>query len=340
VRDPVAGLIAGIPIRWVAADVARALSAGLVLALLASGCDTTEPEGSKSRQDAIPEDAVKVTPETDEFLPVLHVAGWADPVPLAGPVNTAGGEDSPFVSPDGQTFLFFFTPDVEVPAGEQVSDGVSGIWVSTLAGGSWSEPTRVVLSSVPSLEGAPTLAGDDLWFASARGGNYGEIDVWIAERTGSAEWGNWHNAGSRLNQDLDIGEWHLASGGDTLYFGWADAAGYGDLDIWAVARNGGDWGTPWNLGPAVNSAGHESRPFLTTDGSELWFTGTSHLGYHGPAVFRSLRTGEGWGEPQEIISNYAAEPCLDDQGNIYFIHHFMTAEEEMIEADVYFCRKL
>jgi hypothetical protein len=255
-------------------------------------------------------------------------------------VNTAGAEDSPFVSMDGHTFLFFFTPDVDVPAGEQASDGVSGIWTSTLIGGRCTEPTRVVLSTVPSLDGAPTLAGEDLWFASARGGNYGEIDVWIAERTGDAEWGNWQNAGSRLNRDLDIGEWHLAYGGDTLYFGWVNTAGYGDLDIWAVARSGEDWGTPWNLGPTVNTAGHESRPFVTIDGSELWFTGTSGLGYHGPAVFRSTRTAEGWGEPEEMISNYAAEPCLDAHGNIYFIHHFMTAEEEMIEADVYFCRKL
>jgi hypothetical protein len=325
----------------VMARVATPWLAGVaVLALIASGCDTTEPEGRRSRLDAIPEGAVKVTPEADNFLPVLQVAGWADPEPVGGPINTAGGEDSPFVSPDGGLLLFFFTPDVNVPASGQVSDGVTGIWVSSQAGGTWSESEFVDLSDVPSLEGCPTLAGEDLWFASARGGNYGEIDVWIAERTSPARWGNWRNAGSRLNSNLDIGEWHLTSDGDTLYFGWGDPAGYGDLDIWAVARNGDTWGTPWNLGPAVNTVGHESRPFVTTDRSELWFTGTSHLGYHGPAVFRSLRTAEGgWGTPEEILSNYAAEPCLDDDGNIYFIHHFMTADEHMIEADVYHCRK-
>ena len=317
------------------------LAAAFVLILLAAGCNTTEPKAPKSRLEAIPKDAVKVTPETDHFLAVLQAEGWSDPEPLAGPINTAGGEDSPFISRDGQMLLFFFTPDVNVPASQQVSDGVSGIWVSTLAGGAWSEPERVVLSAVPSLEGAPTLAGEDLWFASVRGGNYGEVDVWIAERTGPAKWGNWRNAGSRLNRDLDIGEWHLTSDGDTLYFGWDDHSGYGDLDIWAVARDGDTWGTPWNLGPTVNTIGHESRPFVTADRSELWFTGTSHLGYHGPAVFRSKRTAEGgWGEPEEIISNYAAEPCLDDEGNIYFIHHFMTPDEHMIEADVYLCRKL
>jgi hypothetical protein len=31
-------------------------------------------------------------------------------------VNTAGGEDSPFVTPDGNTLYYVFTPDVNIPA--------------------------------------------------------------------------------------------------------------------------------------------------------------------------------------------------------------------------------
>ena len=49
---------------------------------------------------------------------------------MEGPVNTAGAEDSPFVTPDGQTLYFFFTPDVRVPAEQQLLDGVTGIWVT------------------------------------------------------------------------------------------------------------------------------------------------------------------------------------------------------------------
>jgi len=50
-------------------------------------------------------------------------------------------------------------------------------------------------------------------------------------------------------------------------------------------------------------------------------------------------SGGSWGEAEEIISNYAAEPCVDYQGNIYFVHHFMTPGEHRIEADIYVCRK-
>jgi len=41
------------------------------------------------------------------------------------PVNTSGGEDSPFLLPDSQTLYFFFTPDVSIPTEKQLFDGVT-----------------------------------------------------------------------------------------------------------------------------------------------------------------------------------------------------------------------
>jgi hypothetical protein len=41
-----------------------------------------------------------VTPADDPWPPVV-APGWSKPLPLSAPVNTAGGEDSPFVTPEG-----------------------------------------------------------------------------------------------------------------------------------------------------------------------------------------------------------------------------------------------
>lgn len=95
------------------------------------------------------------------------------------------------------------------------------------------------------------------------------------------------------------------------------------------------WSVPENLGPTVNSAGNEDQPYLSPDGRELWFTGTSRLGYPGPAVFRSVRAADGWSAPVEIVSQFAGEPTLDAQGNLYFVHHFFDTDGNMIEADIY-----
>ncbi len=93
-------------------------AAAVAVALCLGGCDNAAGPGERpSREDAIPDDAVKVTPETDVFPPVVHDPAWSDPVPVAGPVNTAGAEDSPFIAPDGGMFLFWFTPDVTIPGG-------------------------------------------------------------------------------------------------------------------------------------------------------------------------------------------------------------------------------
>jgi len=81
---------------------------------------------------------------------------------------------------------------------------------------------------------------------------------------------------------------------------------------------------------------NEDQPFVTPDGKELWFTGQSRLGYAGPAVFCCVMKADGnWSDPEEIVSNFAGEPALDAQGNLYFVHHYFTADGKMIEADIY-----
>ncbi|MBN2354799.1 PD40 domain-containing protein [candidate division KSB1 bacterium] len=300
--------------------------------------DATEPEQpeqSRTRREAIPADAVKIAPENDNYPPVLHHNDWQTPVPMPGLINTAGAEDSPFISPDGNAFFFFFTPDVDVPPNEQLLDGVTGIWWCHKSGGTWEEPQRIILNDDLSLDGAPFVLVDTLWFASVRVGNYGEIDVYTA-RWQNGKWTDWRNAGQQLNQQYSIGEFHLSADGRTLYFHWTGHGGYGDMDIWKTERADSGWSEPVNLGPNVNDEYWQGWPFVSQDGSELWFCGQSNLGHPGPSVYRSLKQADGtWGPADEIVSTFAGEPTLDDRGNLYFVHHFFSDQGQMIEADIY-----
>lgn len=307
----------------------------VVLMVALSGCSQSQPVQIKTRAEAIPATAVKMTPEADVYPPVLHSDGWQNPVPLGSPIDTAGGEDSPFITPDGNSFYFFFTPDVSVPAEKQLLDGVTGLWWSKKVNGNWTEPERVTLNNDLSLDGCECVQGDTMWFCSVRTGNLGEIDVYTAKLK-NGKWADWRNAGEQLNEQYDIGEFHLSADGNTLYFHWTGHGGYGGYDLWKSEKTATGWGEPVNLGPEVNTAADEGWPFLTSDGKELWFCGQSRLGYTGPAVFRSLKMDDGsWSEPEEIISNFAGEPTLDDEGNIYFVHHFFSQDGEMLEADIY-----
>ncbi|OIO23737.1 hypothetical protein AUJ65_02850 [Candidatus Micrarchaeota archaeon CG1_02_51_15] len=126
--------------------VLNKLLAIALIALLSTGCmQTTQDVPLKTRAQAIPENAQKMLPPTDGRPPVMHSNEWNQPLPIGAPINTAGAEDSPFITQDGNTLYFFFTPDVHVPVEKQAFDGVTGIWVATKNGSAWNEPTRVVL---------------------------------------------------------------------------------------------------------------------------------------------------------------------------------------------------
>ncbi len=324
----------------------------LVLTVLFStatsfGCGDSESGGDQTdaavdaapptRAEAIPDDAVKQTPGSDLMPPVLQSDEFEEPVPLEGPINTAGAEDSPFVTADGRDFYIFFTPDVRVPASQQVLDGVSGIWHSSWTGTTWSEPTRVKLGDVLCLDGAEFVHGDVMWFASVRGGNYGEVDVWTA-RFRDGRWTDIENAGQQLNETYDIGELHLTADGQTMYCGGQGATG---RDIFVLHKTANGWSQPQALPETVNSADHnEDLPALSPDESELWFTGDSRQGYPGPSVFRSIKQADGsWGQAEEIVSQFAGEPTIDPEGNVYFVHHYFDAQMNMLEADIYVARK-
>ncbi len=322
-----------------------AAAVAIVVIFLIAVIVITQPEEKtvvtdEERLASIPASAVKMGPEDDEFVPVVHSPLWEQPIPMPGPVNSAGAEDSPFMSDDGDWFFFFFTPDVDVPAEEQLLDGVTGIWWTRMIGGGWTSPEKVILNDDVSLEGAECSVGPTLWFASVRADNMGEIDVYTAQYDGG-EWTDVENAGEQLNVDYDIGEFHVMPNGTMMYFHSGTWDSGESMDIWSTVKVGDSWSTPVKVEGISTDDADEGFPYVTPDGSELWFTANSRLGegYTGPAIFRSVKQPDGtWGEPEEIISNFAGECTMDAEGNIYFVHHYFVGGE-MIEADIYVAMK-
>lgn len=289
-----------------------------------------------SRLDKIPADAIKIIPSVDVYPPKLHSVEWETPVPLGSEINTAGAEDSPFITPDGNELYFFFTPDPNIPAEKQLLDGVTGIYVSKKQlNGLWGEATRVNLqdSGKLSLDGCEFVQGNTIFFCSAREG-YNGIN-WFSAELKDGEWQNWRYEGGALKQkEYEVGELHISQDGDELYFHSARQGGKGGLDIWMTKKINGEWQVPVNI-ETVNTPDNEGWPFLSQDKNELWFLRT----YQGsPALFRSKNINGTWQIPELIVSQFAGEPTLDNQGNLYFVHHFYK-DGNMLEADIYVAYK-
>ncbi len=312
----------------------RALLPALILFLTTLACNSTAPTSLPQFVDrlaSLPADAVKQTPETDLYPPKSFADEYADPVPLLYPVNTAGAEDSAFILPDGKTLYFWFTPDVRVPPEKQLLDGATGIYVLHQTEGVWGEAERVVLQKAGklALDGCEFVLGDMMWFCSAREG-YAGIH-WFTAEFQNGKWQNWKNADFKA--EYEVGELHITADRKELYFHSPRAGGLGDYDIWVSQNVNGEWQEPVNL-QIVNSTYSDGWPFVTEDGLELWFTRSVGA----PELWRSKRVNGEWTEPQKMFGPFAGEASLDNEGNVYFTHHFFK-DNVMLEADIYIAIK-
>jgi len=280
------------------------------------------------REALIPKDAVKMSPETDENPPLLYSSDYELPVPVPGLVNTAGAEDGVYVTPDGNTMYFFFTPDVNIPIEKQILDGVTGCYVSQKHDGVWGKPERIILQDPGKLamDGCEFVQGNIMWFCSSREGYTGVH--WFTAEYKDGNWQNWKNAD--FNPEYQVGELHFSRDGSELYFGSEKPGGKGGLDIWVSKLVDGAWREPINIA-AVNTPDNEGWPALNSTEDELWIT-------RNWGVWRSKRVNGEWQEAGLIVSPLAGEASVDNEGNLYFVHHYYV-DGKMIEADIYVAYK-
>jgi len=280
------------------------------------------------REQKIPASAVKILPQTDVAPPLTLSSEYGQPVPVPGLVNTAGAEDSPFILPDGNTLYLWFTPDVTLPPEVQVTDGVTGIYISRLVAGEWEEPRRIMLQDPGKLagDGCEFILGNLMWFCSAREGYTGMH--WFTAEFQNGTWQNWQIAD--FDPAFQVGEFHISSDGKDLYFGSDRPGGAGAGDLWVAHQLNGEWQEPINIA-SLNTPDGEGWPALNPAGDELWFG--RNFG-----IWRSKLVNNEWQPAELIISPLAGEPSIDAFGNVYFTHHFFE-NDQMLEADIYVAYK-
>ncbi len=98
--------------------------------------------------------------------------------------------------------------------------------------------------------------------------------------------GDWVNTKELPFNSPDYATCHpsLSADGTMLFFASNRPGGYGGMDIYVVKKLGEDWGVPVNLGPEVNTMGHDIFPFIAADGT-LYFSSDGHAGYGGLDVY-------------------------------------------------------
>jgi Tol biopolymer transport system component len=264
----------------------------------------------------IPADEIKVSNE------------WGPPERLPYPVNSPEWEDGPSISPDGKTLYFARGRDLDVKT-----------YLSEKIAGGWSQPIPLDINLESFPTGAPhTQDGKILYFASVRPGVVGSGDIFVSRKV-NGKWKEVMNLGKSINTKDMESEPFISLNNRELYFASTRKGGKGDADIWMAQKTKNRWNKPINLGSPVNSEFEETQPFVTQDGKELYFVAVNRKGIPGPAIFKSVKQGEKWGEVQVVISGFVGEPTLTaDQKTLFFVH-LIRKSGKLIDGEIMFTRR-
>lgn len=93
--------------------------------------------------------------------------------------------------------------------------------------------------------------------------------------------------------------------GDKLYFASNRPGGLGGMDIYVTYKVGETWSEPVNLGPSVNTKGHDAFPFIHADGT-LYYSSTGIAsGKGGFDLYAVTPKDESeWGTPKNLGDNF------------------------------------
>lgn len=207
---------------------------------------------------------------------------WGAPVNVGSPVNSPQNDFCPTPDRDGHRFFFVSNR----PGG----CGGTDIYVTRLReSGGFEQPEKLGCEA----DGGPNSAADDvtpfpllesgrgpvLYFSSTRPGGFapeapgaasGDADIYMSSSHG----GSFGPAElvPGVNSDADDAQPNLRRDGLEMFF-FSTRPGADGADLYSAVRTktSATWAAPVNLGTNVNSAATDNRPWISWDGTTLYF---------------------------------------------------------------------
>lgn len=141
-------------------------------------------------------------------------------------------------------------------------------------------------------EAQPSLSGDGktLYFASARPGGFGKIDIYFSRRNEDGSWSKAENMGKPINTKESDKSPFIHTDSRTFYFVSESSDnrwGAGDFDIFYTQQNEETlvWDEPKNIGYPINSEEPEESLIVSVDGHYGYFSSKRKEGLGGKDIF-------------------------------------------------------
>jgi len=183
---------------------------------------------------------------------------------LGPTVNSRFSDYNPLLSQDQRLLIY-----------TQFWETSDNIMISRYSKKRWSKPQSI--DSEIGTEGncytsSLSYHGDELYLIYHKVQDY---DVFVTSYR-DGKWTKMIPVPGKVNSRYRESSVSISSDGNTLYFASDRPGGYGGFDIYKAEKIRGEWGNIKNIGNVVNTDKNEEAPYITTDGSKLFFSSNGH----------------------------------------------------------------
>lgn len=205
--------------------------------------------------------------EEDFYLSTRTDTLWETAVRMPAPINSHGNEGAQCIAPDGKTMYFTIC---------NKSDGFGScdLYYAKRQGDLWSRPINMgnIVNSA-TWDSQPSISpdGNTLYFASARSGSVGNMDIWKTVWS-DGSWQAPENLGPVINTKKGELSPFIHPDGQTLYFTSNGHIGMGGSDLYFSRMDtSGQWSEPVNLGYPINTHKDEGYLIVNGKGNKAYF---------------------------------------------------------------------
>ncbi len=280
------------------------------------------------------------------FIPVkAQIYSFTKPERLPDNVNSNAEESMPLVTKDGNSLFFVRTMHSGNKGGKA---GGQDIWLSKKGE---NENWGLADNIIPNLNNQRNNAvigmdstGNTLYLLDSYSESNNKING-IAKTT-------WKLNGylepvtiklKGLDSKNSFVGFYMTEKEDVILVSMEASGSQGEEDLYVCVKDElGEWGSPINLGPTINTEGFEISPFLMDDGKTLIFASNGHDGFGGSDLFMSRRLYDNswvlWSQPVnlgEVINSegFDAYFCMTGENEVYFASNRNSAT-----SDIYYCK--
>ncbi len=220
---------------------------------------------------------------------------------LPSPINTEVEESMPLISPDGKTFFFTRSLNMENVGGKFTGHDV---WSSELINKTWSKPHNDFLFNNKNNNAVIGISGDGKILYLMDASPSKKINGLYFSTINNNSWSTPEFIPIPNFDGIGFSGFFVSPDFDVIFISMRGEDTRGEEDLYYSLKGiAGTWSTPKNLGPVINTPGFEISPFLSANKKRLYFASSGHQGLGNSDIFycdQLYDSWETWSTPRNL----------------------------------------